>query len=89
MDNRPATKQDLAAHELLDTERFDRQEENFRFMRGRMDEIGGMVKDLWDDNNQHIGAVRQRKLFAAIGGYILNAMIAIVAAWAAVRGLEK
>ncbi len=47
------------------------------------------IKPLWEKSQQDIGAASQRNKGSAALGYVINAVIAGVAAIAAVKGLSK
>jgi hypothetical protein len=50
--------------------------------------VSKYVAPLWESHQQNIGEKKSKKISAVILDKTVNATIAIVAAWAAVRGLR-
>jgi hypothetical protein len=89
--------------DMPDLEMLARIDENVKYLRATVDTNYSVLKDhmakdeqisrdflkpLWEAHQQDIGAEKNRGVLGAVGGYFINAGIAIAAAWAAVRGLK-
>lgn len=69
-----------------------RQEDKASFDQHVSDDkkiVNDFIRPLWEKSQQDIGAARQRSAGGTWAGFLINAGIAIAAAWAAVKGLGK
>ena len=51
--------------------------------------VNEFIRPLWENRQQNIGAASARNYGGQLIGYGINAIIAVTAAWAAVKGLSK